>query len=132
MTNQGQQRSKWFWIQIDPGKLELFAELLRRVFPGVVVSHGPDLYPECTCYRIGEGPNSDRCDHHRVIVLREFFEENDWAAIERKFRDWHLAKIISRHLCVLITKVGPSVDRPETRGAKWPPPSLLIRAPSRT
>ena len=115
-TAHGQRRSKWYWTQIDPGKLELLAQLLQAALPGAAVSHGPDLYPDCWCYRIEGDPRSGQ--HHRVIVMREFFEENDWAAMQRRFRDWNLAKTIRGRLSVLITKVGADVDIPETGEAR--------------
>jgi hypothetical protein len=95
----------------DPGKIDLFARLLSEEFPGGVVSHGPDLYPDCWFYRVATGTSHDQ--RHRVIVMREFFESNDWAAIQRKFHDWRLAKTIGGRLSVLITEVGPDVGIPE-------------------
>jgi len=111
MTEQKPRRTRWYWADIDRGKIDLFARLLSEAFPDHQATNGPDLYPDCWLFRIETGPRVEQ--QRAVIVMREFFENNDWAAIQRKFHDWRLAKAIAGRASVLVTEVGPDVVTPE-------------------
>ena len=112
MATQERRRSRWYWPTPDSSKIEVFAGLLKEAFSDASVTNGPDLHQDCWFYRVETGPDRR---HHRVIVMREFFENNDRGAIQKKFRDWRLAKGISERACVLITEHGPDSDLVEAK-----------------
>ena len=99
----------------DPRKVALFGELLKESFPGDHVNDAEDFDRDSWFYRIAAGASSSQ--RHRVRVTSEFLDDNDEAAIRRKFADWGLADVIRRagNLSVLVTNSGVTVAGQETK-----------------